>query len=579
MSERLAGGVLIVLAGGVLIVLTGAACAGTYEPPLPLRPDPIPYADTLPIPEPEAKDMNERLELFQDAVVGPVRRPIRADKHEALDVTRFDDVVSSAWFEHRNGREPMSPEAVARGPTTGSGPDTSGALAVIAAKTEGVTPGFTVRDARGDRYIVKLDSEGHLGLSSATGVIVNRLFHAAGYHVPEDYILVFDGDRLEVDPEAEGDAGEPLSEEDLREILERGARLPDGRYRGLASKFVPGVPKGPFLFEGTWEEDPNDHYHHEYRRELRGLFVVAAWLNHVDMRFANSLDVYVEPGYIRHYVIDLASALGSSAGRRSHTPRHGREYQLDLWPVLLRYVTLGTYAAGWEFEDWDPIDPSVGWMPVETYDPGNWKPGWPAKAFLLMTDRDGYWGAKLVASFTDEQVRAAVAEGGLSEAVSDTLSEILRYRRDATVRYWFSEVTPIEDARVERTPRAGGERAEEEDAGGGPAEATVSFRDLGLERGLWTAAETRYRWELVHEARGIRWEGETAAGDGPRQVLRLAAGDAERKPAEPDYRTEHPALAVLRVTALRAETDEDPATVYLQWTGPAGRYRVLGLEH
>lgn len=570
---------------GAILLLAGLAlpaCVGTYDPPLPLRPEPVAYADTLPIPEPPAKSINVQRELVQAGFVHKLRRPGRPARHEALNLTAFDDVVSSAWFEHRNGRSRLSPEAVARGPTTGPGPDTSRTLTVIEAKTEGVTPGFTIRDARGDRYIVKLDSEGMLGLSSSTGVIVNRFFHAAGYHVPEDYVFVFDADRLAVDPEAEEATGAPLSEGDLRNVLERAARLPDGRYRGLASEFVPGTPKGPFRFEGRWEADPNDHYFHQYRRELRGMFVLAAWLNHVDLRLGNSLDVYVEPGYVRHYVIDFASALGSSAGIRSHTPRHGREYQFDLWPVFMRWATLGVYTSGWELERWRPIDPSLGWMPVETYRPGEWKPGWPNAAFLQMTDRDGYWGARLVASFTEDQIRAAVAEGELSESAADTLSEMLLYRRDATVLHWFSRVSPIEEPRAERAPSA-----QAAGAGSVPDAPTtvVSFRDLGLEHGLWSPGETTYRWELEHEARGIDWEGEMPAAEGPRQELSLSPTDEHpERPErvgdeEPGDRDEHPELALLRMWTLRPGVDPDPATVYLRWEKSVGRYRVVGLEH
>lgn len=54
----------------------------------------------------------------------------------------------------------------------------------------------------------------------------------------------------------------------------------------------------------------------------------------------------------------------------------------------------------------------MGWFDVERYDPATWKPGRPNQAFLYMTDRDGYWGAKLVASFTEAHIRAAVRQGG-----------------------------------------------------------------------------------------------------------------------------------------------------------------------
>ena len=60
---------------------------------------------------------------------------------------------------------------------------------------------------------------------------------------------------------------------------------------------------------------------HEDRRELRGYGVFAAWLNHVDAKAINSLDMLVtENGrsFVRHNLIDFGSALGSGgvgAGR------------------------------------------------------------------------------------------------------------------------------------------------------------------------------------------------------------------------------------------------------------------------
>ena len=60
-----------------------------------------------------------------------------------------------------------------------------------------------------------------------------------------------------------------------------------------ASKALPGRSLGPFRYYGTRPDDPNDIFPHEHRRELRGLSVFAAWLNHDESRSANSLDTLV----------------------------------------------------------------------------------------------------------------------------------------------------------------------------------------------------------------------------------------------------------------------------------------------
>jgi hypothetical protein len=328
---------MVTIGRALLFLCTLFAASGCgSRPAVPNRLEPIPYADTLPSERPAATRTSELERLLDVSVSGEIgnalsiRRLLGAE-HEALNVTRFDDVVNSAWFEHRNGRRHMSLEEVARGPTA-TGPDTSNTLTVIGGKTAGISPGFTVRDARGDTYLFKFDPKGNLQLASAAGVISSRLFWAAGYHTPEDVIVVFDAARLELDPDAEIETKSTersMTTDDIYLVLDGTDKLPDGRYLALASKYVPGRPLGPFLFSGVRSDDPNDWYRHEFRRELRGLYVMSSWLNHVDMRFANTMDVFIDPpGYVRHYLIDFAATLGSGT-IRSHKPREGTEYNFD----------------------------------------------------------------------------------------------------------------------------------------------------------------------------------------------------------------------------------------------------------
>lgn len=558
-------------AAALLAALAGAAGCASLGP-LPSRPEPVPYADTLPIPEPAERDPIEVTRLFKQAFGAELMNPIDLRKlgdgrHEALNLTHFDDVVNSAWFEHRNGRQRMTPEEVARGPATGSGPDTSAPLTIISGKSEGISPGFNVRDSRGDVYVLKFDPKGSLHLASSADVVSSRLFYAAGYHVPEDHIVVFDSARLSVGPDARitTERGRRrMNRDDVREILARTDTLPDGRYLALASKFLPGTPKGPFFFEGVRSDDPNDYYHHQYRRELRGLYVMSAWLNHVDMRFGNTLDVYVESGYLRHYLIDFAASLGSGT-IRPHSPREGREYNFDLWPSIARLVTLGFFDMGWEDVRPELIHPSIGWMPVQEYDPAGWKANWPNPAFSSLTTRDGYWGAKLVGSITDEQIRAVVAEARLPDpAAADTLFDILAYRRDRTVAYWYSLVTPIENVAVEYD----GDRL----ADGGPHRLVVAFDDLGIRDDVWTADSIRYEWTFDQASLRQGARGNQAAGTGPRQTVSIDLPSPG--PGESPARDE---LAVLKITSIRSGARPRPTIVYLQWS--AGDYRVVGLEH
>jgi hypothetical protein len=551
----------------LIAAVAAAATACGKSPQTPIRPQPIAYADTLPIEPPAEVEPSEIERLLETAVGGEIgyafslRRWLGA-QHEALNITRFDDVVNSAWFEHRNARYPMTTDDVARGPTTG-GPDTTGTLTVIGGKTAGISPGFTVRDAKGDTYLFKFDPKGNLHLASAAGVISSRLFWAAGYYTPEDYIVVFDSAHLVLDPEAEIDTQfeeRPMVQEDIQSVLSLTDQLPDGRFLALASKFVPGRPLGPFLFSGVREDDPNDYYYHEYRRELRGLYVMSSWLNHVDMRFANTMDVFIDPpGYIRHYLIDFAATLGSGT-IRSHNPREGTEYNFDFWPTMARVFTGGFYKLGWEDERHSDIHAAIGWIAVESFEPHKWKPNWPNPAFTKKTVRDAYWGAKLVASFSDEQIAAAVSQGNLPAEAADLLTKALIARRDKVVAYWYDEVAPIEDVRVETH-----------------AQRTIdlSFDDLGLEAGVREPSDTRYTWRFEDPTTSTETSGELPARPFTRQSLQLELSQvpaAGRVRADQDF-------ATLRIAVVRSERSQREAVVYMRWRGEEVGYEVVGLEH
>src|SRR5205823_154471 len=104
----------------------------------------------------------------------------------------------------------------------------------------------------------------------------------------------------------------PLTTAHLDRILSHAAPPVNGRYRCMASRYLAGKPLGPFQYMGRQKDDPDDLVPHERRRELRGLWTIAAWVNHVDCRGANTLDMWVtENGrsFVRHYLLDFGSIL------------------------------------------------------------------------------------------------------------------------------------------------------------------------------------------------------------------------------------------------------------------------------
>ena len=203
--------------------------------------------------------------------------------------------------------------------------------AVIGAKTEGVTPGFRIRDSRGDQYFIKFDPPKNPELSTSAEVISTKFFYAMGYNVPENYLASFTRAQVRVDSKAtlvdSSGRERAFKESDLDALLKGIHQSPDGSYRALASKLLSGSPIGPFQYQGTRPDDPNDIFPHEHRRELRGLRVFAAWLNHDDSRAINTLDMLVgkdQKKFVRHYLIDFGSTLGSgSTGAQKYRRRLG----------------------------------------------------------------------------------------------------------------------------------------------------------------------------------------------------------------------------------------------------------------
>jgi len=142
----------------------------------------------------------------------------------ALNVNTLDEVPDSSWFTNRLGRGAMTIDEIVRGPNQVEGP-AAGTWQVTGRPDSGITPKFTIRDARGDTYLIKLDPAAFPELPSSVEVISTKIFHAIGYHVPEDFIVSFDVSRLEVAPGAKirtnsGDK-RPIKMADVEEWLKK----------------------------------------------------------------------------------------------------------------------------------------------------------------------------------------------------------------------------------------------------------------------------------------------------------------------------------------------------------------------
>jgi hypothetical protein len=357
-----------------------------------------------------------------------------------------------------------------------------------------------------------------------------------------------------------------ISDDDLQGMLAGLDKRPSDRIRAVASQILPnGI--GPFSFEGTRDDDPADTIPHEHLRELRGMYVMAAWLNHLDTKQQNTLDTVVEEDgqlWVQHSLIDFGSSLGS-AGVAPNVPRDGAEFDFDLGAISARTFSGGIYSSAWESHSHEPEHRSIGFYSTDLFDPGNWKSNYPNPAFQNRTTRDAYWGAKLVASFDDEQIRAVVAVGRLSDpAAEEALVQAMIGRRDLTVEYWFSRVTPLEGPSI----------------AGSPAAPVLTFRDLAVAEGVVPANGRRYAMRFEFPAAGIELEDEVAP-----QISDDGAGELElpAAPTSSDFwqdlgaRPLEERLAKLELRAIPEPDSPRPRSVrfYLLPVRETG-YRLVG---
>lgn len=452
----------------LFLVLLTAAQAGEF-----VQPDGEPYRVQL-FPEPREQKLSDIGMHVQGMTTEWLFRTVNVADcgREAQNVNAFDEVPDSEWFVNRIERLDLTPGQVARGPNRDAGPDPNGPWEIIAAKTEGATPGLLVKDARGDRYFLKFDLKESPELWTAAEIIGTRLAWAAGYHTPENHLVFFDDRILKLGPKMQ------MSPAELSSLLAKVGRGPEGKLRAVASRFLPGKPKGPFLFTGTRPDDPNDVIDHRHRRELRGLAVLFALINNTDWKEINTLDMFVphgKRGYLKHYLLDFNQSLG--AGTRGEKEIWGgHEYYVDYKAICWSHLTLGIVDRASERARPSPYR-SVGNFESEAFDGRHWHPWRPVTPFLYFTARDGFWAAKIVACFTDEHLAAIVNEARYSDPAAEKyVLKTLIERRDKIVRFWFGHYTPLRRFRVQ------GDQ--------------LTFEDMFLRYGDTPAAMAHYRYRF-----------------------------------------------------------------------------------
>lgn len=441
----------------VLCLPLSVALLGCAETNQRFKDQPIVWQvdDTSDIPQPEEREFFP-LPFGSEVVAhGQLSRLLRLpDKEPAWDVNAIEEVPDSSWFTNRIGVRQVTPAEAATG-TSDAGPPTL-PLTVLSAKSGGANPGFFAKDAEGRKFIIKFDTKENPELQTSVSVIVNRVIWAAGYNVPNDDLFVFARNQLLLSPDAklkdEYDNKRPMTVKDVEEALDKAPRLADGRYRASSSEFLDGVPVGGFPARGTRSDGPNDLIPHEHRRAVRGMRVLAAWLNHTDMKEDNTLDMYVEEGgrhFLRHYYLDFGEAMG---GHPAEKNRHedGFEYVWDWENQPRALVSLGLWKRPWEGVEETPWL-SVGPFGPTPFDPRTWREAYPYWPFYELDAVDAFWGAKLFMRFDQEILTEIVKRGKLSDTdAAKYLVSTLLARRETVGRVYLEALSPLDDFHFEQ---------------------------------------------------------------------------------------------------------------------------------
>jgi hypothetical protein len=400
---------------------------------------------------------------------------------DSLAVNTLGEVPDSSWFTNRDISS-LSIEAVKKGGRVHGAPQPP--YTVVAAKTEGVSTGFRLRDARGLLYFVKADPPSNPEMATSADVMGSLFLYAAGYNVPENYILVGRTEEFHLSDKATVSStygkDRRLTAIKLQQIFDRIPREADGRIRLMASLSLPPKIVGPFRYAGVRSDDPNDLVPHEERRDLRGLAVLFAWLNHTDAKGENSLDTVEgkgEDARFVHHLLDFGDCFGSDSDI-AKDPRHGQEF--IVLPVRWsRVPNLGMRPDAWETVHYPHQMEAVGNFTDEAFDPLTWKANYPNPAFVEKTPLDAYWGAKHVMAFRNEQIRAIVEEGQFQDSkVVDYITRVLEARRDAIGRAWFKEVLPLEGFRI--------------------VDDHLTFDDLAVQYGFSSPSRYQLSWFVWH---------------------------------------------------------------------------------
>jgi hypothetical protein len=416
------------------------------------------------------------------------------------------------------------------------------------------------------KFMLKADPAKEPERATGAAAIAARFYHAAGWWAPCDSVVYVRPSLLKIKPGLmfadNSGVKRPFDQKALDKVLS-GAPKRGGMARMVASKWLPGRTIGPFRYEGTRDDDPNDIVPHQDRRDLRGARVLAAWLNHFDSREQNTMDTWMaknrkdaesSPGYIRHWYIDLGDCFGSEWAWDDISRRLGHSYYLDLEHVSEDFLTLGIVERPWDRAQRSKEGDIFGYFSERDFEPHDWHGGYPNPSFARMTEHDGAWASRIIARFTPEMVEAIVKVGDYTEPRHTAfLTRVLLARQHAILDRYFHDLSPITDLKLS----SAGE---------------LCATDLARKTATYPAARFRYS-AAMYAGRGFARRATLSVRANQDGGLCLAPQHVAADAGPPDESWER-----YVVVDIANGQSKGPLRAHLYDLGPTRGFRLVGIE-
>lgn len=500
-------------------------------------------------------------------VFRPVSRFFAVDPAgRAKNVNALDEVPDSSWFTNRIGTSPMTATELGSGPCgkkvlDPNAPD--GAWTIDQGKPNGANPGFRVNIPGIGKFMLKVDPDGEPERATGATAIAARLYHAVGYNAPCDSVVYFRPSVLALKPGLMVTDNSGVAKKFDRVALDAvlsGASKREGKVRMVASRWLPGKPIGPYRYEGTRQDDPNDVIAHEDRRELRGGRLLAAWLNHFDSREQNSMDVFLQDdpadksptakGHVVHYILDMGDCFGSVWAQDGLSRRLGHAYYLDFGYLAEDFITLGIPQRPWDRAKRD--GGIFNYFSARDFDAEAWHGGYGNPSFQRMTEADGAWMARILARFDDGLVSASVVAGQYDEPSTAYLTHTLLVRRDLLLRRYLTRLSPLTDVTIAGDRLCATDLARKT--------GVVPERPIGEAALLYVGEKAAPKYQLRPTRQGTSG----VCVDVPHEALRTSEPESSK--------------ARYTLVDLFTASTKNPLRVHLVDLGAGHGFRVVGLE-